>query len=103
MQIRSARPAGKDTIVITEVRGQGRPSVRVDWRVRGDDGTYKVVDVIIEGASMVITQRDEFASVIRRSGGNLEGLLARLRTTTAPVSAQQVSQADLDLTKRQSP
>ncbi len=103
LQIRSARAAGKDTIVITEIRGQGRPSLRVDWRVRGDAGAYKVVDIIIEGASMVVTQRDEFASVIRRSGGNLEGLLARLRATTAPVSAQQVSRADLDLAERQSP
>ncbi len=87
----------------TEVRGPGTPSVRVDWRVRGDAGTYKVVDIIIEGASMVITQRDEFASVIRRSGGNLQGLLARLRATTAPGRGQQVSQADLDLAERQSP
>ncbi len=102
LQIKSARAAGKDTIVITEIRGQGRPSLRVDWRVREDDGAYKVVDVIIEGASMVVTQRDEFASVIRRSGGNLEGLLARLRATTAPVSIQQVSQADLELVARRS-
>ena len=102
LQIRLARAAGRDTIVITEIRGQGRPSVRVDWRVRGDDGAYKVVDVIIEGASMVVTQRDEFASVIRRSGGNLEGLLARLRATTATVSAQQVSQANLELVARRS-
>ena len=92
--------AGKDTIVTTEVRGPGRPLVKVDWRVRGKAGTYKVVDIIIEGMSMVITQRDEFAAVIRRSGGNLEGLLVRLRKTTAPASNQQVSQADTNLTER---
>ena len=97
LRVKTARAAGKDTVVTTEIRGPGAPAVRVDWRVRGDDGAYKVVDVIIEGASMMVTQRDEFASVIRRSGGNLEGLLARLRATTAPVSARQVSQADLEL------
>ncbi len=93
LRVKSARAAGKDTIVTTEVRGPGTPSLKVDWRVRGYDGTYKVVDIIIEGASMVITQRDEFASVIRRSGGNVDGLLARLRKTTSSVSGQQVSQA----------
>ena len=103
LRVISARAAGNDTIVTTEVRGPDRPPLKVDWRVRGDAGTYKVVDIIIEGASMVITQRDEFASVIRRSGGNLDGLLARLRASTAPVSGQQVSQADLELAERQSP
>ncbi len=103
LRVKSARAAGKDTIVTSEVRGPGTPSLKVDWRVRGDAGTYKVVDIIVEGASMVTMQRDEFASVIRRSGGNLEGLLARLRAITAPVGAQQVSQSDLDLAERQRP
>ena len=100
LRVKTTRAAGKDTIVATEIRGPGRPSVRVDWRVRGDTGTYKVVDIIIEGASMVITQRDEFASVIRRSGGKLDGLLARLRAATSPDSPQQVSRADLDNIER---
>lgn len=94
--VKSARVARKDTIVKTEVSGPGRPLVRVDWRVRGNAGTYKVVDIIIEGMSMVITQRDEFAAVIRRSGGKFEGLLVRLREMTSPDSAQQVSRADLN-------
>jgi ABC-type transporter MlaC component len=33
---------------------------------------------------MLLTQRDEFASVIQRSGGQVEGLLARLREKNAP-------------------
>ncbi len=99
LRIKTARTAGKDTVVSSEIRGPDAPAVRVDWRVRGDAGNYKVVDIIIEGASMVITQRDEFSSVIRRSGGKLEGLLARLRATTSPDRGQQVSQADLELAK----
>lgn len=96
LQIKSARPASKDTVVSTVVRGPDTPPIRVDWRVRGSDGSYKVVDIIIEGVSMVITKRDEFSSVIRRSGGKFEGLLARLRKATTEYSAQQVRQADLD-------
>ena len=103
LKIKSTRAAKKDTIVTTEVRGANTPPIRVDWRVRGNDGAYKVVDIIIEGASMVITQRAEFAAVIRRSGGNLEGLLARLRESTSPDSARQVSQAELEEGKRYNP
>jgi len=57
----------------------GRPPIRVDWRVRNGEDQLKIIDVVVEGVSMLLTQRDEFASVIQRSGGNVEGLLARLR------------------------
>ena len=80
LEVNSARREGKkDTIVSTTIGSGGGPLVKVDWRVREMEHGYKVVDVIIEGISMVITQRDEFASVIRRSGGSVEGLLAVLR------------------------
>ncbi|MCH8182083.1 MAG: ABC transporter substrate-binding protein [Proteobacteria bacterium] len=80
LRVKATRAGGeKDTIVSTEILQRGRPPVKVDWRVRSGDASYKVVDVIVEGISMIITQRDEFSSVIRRSGGSVEGLLARLR------------------------
>lgn len=95
--VKSARQGGKkDTIVSTDIGKKGGPLVEVNWRVRNTDHGYKVVDIIIEGISMVITQRDEFASVIRRSGGNLEGLLAKLRETTSPAGDRQLRQAQLD-------
>lgn len=80
LRVRAARGGGeKDTIVSTEILQEGRPAVKVDWRVRRSGANYKVVDVIVEGVSMVITQRDEFSSVIRREGGSIEALLSRLR------------------------
>ena len=93
LRVNSTRTIGRDAIVATDVRGPGTPPLKVDWRVRGVAGNYKVVDIIIEGASMLVTQRDEFASVIRRSGGNLDGLLARLRQTTSSGGGRQVSRA----------
>lgn len=80
LRVKATRGEGdEDAVVSTEILQQGRPPVKVDWRVRRGEESYKVVDVIVEGISMVITQRDEFSSVIRRSGGNVEGLLSRLR------------------------
>ena len=73
---------GKDTIVQSEIiRPAGAP-VRVDWRVRLRKNGYKVVDIIVERVSMAITQREEFASVIRRNGGKVEGLISVLRSKT---------------------
>jgi phospholipid transport system substrate-binding protein len=47
--------------------------------VRKNGETLKVVDVIAEGISMLITQRDEFAAVIQNSGGKVDALIDRLR------------------------
>ena len=38
-----------------------------------------MVDILVEGTSISLTQRSEFASVIRRNGGNVEALLVELR------------------------
>jgi phospholipid transport system substrate-binding protein len=82
LRVVSSRPDDQDTIVTSEIILEGQPSIRIDWRVRNGDShgsESKIIDVIVEGISMLLTQRDEFASVIQRSGGNVEGLLARLR------------------------
>lgn len=70
---------GDDAIVRSEIVSPEFPEVRVDWRVRRIGEDYRIVDVTVEGVSLAITQRDEFGAVIRRSGGQVEGLLSALR------------------------
>lgn len=79
--VNNARNQGeKDTIVSSDiVSDDGSPQVRVDWRIRKKGSSYKVVDVIVEGVSMAVTQRSDFASVIQRGGGNIDVLLEHLR------------------------
>ncbi len=50
------------------------PPTRVDWRVTKTANGHKVVDVVVEGVSMRITHRSEFASVIRNGGGTVAAL-----------------------------
>ena len=58
--------------------------IRVDWRVRNIDGKPKVIDIVVEGTSMLVTQRSEFSAVLDNSG--IEGLLdtMRLRVSEFP-------------------
>lgn len=80
-----ADPNGGDTMVLSQVvRPQG-PPVNVEWRVRKVDGKPKILDVVVEGVSMSVTQRAEFASVIQRGGGQLDALLQMMRDRTAVV------------------
>lgn len=80
LQVSEQRAAGKkDTIVKSQlIRPEGAP-VRIEWRVRDRKHKLLVIDIIVEGVSMAITQRDEFSSVIRRGGGDFATLLAVLK------------------------
>ena len=79
-EVRSARQENdKDSVVTSFIVPTDGPQVQVDWRVRNKGGSYKVVDIIVEGVSMSMTQRADFASVIQRGGGKIEVLLEHLR------------------------
>ncbi len=69
----------KDILVNSFIVPNSGSKVKVDWRVRNTNGSMKVIDVIIEGVSMSLTQRSDFSSVIQRGGGKVEVLLEHLR------------------------
>ena len=76
-----------DTIVRARVaRPSGADPVELDFRVRPKDGSHRVVDLYVEGISMLLTHRAEFASVINRKG--FDGLLNDIRARIeAPIGA----------------
>ena len=66
---------GQGAIVTTELDSpSGAPPIKLDWRVSHRDGAYKILDVDVEGVSMVLTERDEIASVVQRNGGTVASL-----------------------------
>ena len=78
------------TIVSTAIISpSGEAPIKVDWRLIADHGSFKINDVIIEGISMLVTQRSEFASVIQRHGGQVGGLLELMRERARIASAAQ--------------
>jgi phospholipid transport system substrate-binding protein len=79
IQVLGSRPVDdQDTIVSSQLTRTDRAPVVVDWRVRNSGGHYKVIDVSVEGVSMALTQRQEFASIVQREG--VDGLIKRLKT-----------------------
>jgi phospholipid transport system substrate-binding protein len=84
LRVVGSREEADGAVVSTEiVQPGGAPPVKVEWRLLRDDSRYKIYDVVVEGVSMAITQRSEFASVIQRHGGQVQGLLATLREKVA--------------------
>ena len=76
-----------DAIVRAQVvRPSGADPVGLDFRVRWKDGTPRVIDLHVEGISMLHTHRVEFGSVINRKG--IGGLLSDIRARIeAPVES----------------
>ncbi len=70
--------------VYTEIvrpEGVDGKAISVLWRVGRNGDIYKVLDVVIEGASMSITLQREFASIIKNTG-SVAGLIEELRKKT---------------------
>lgn len=78
-----ARSAKRNFAIIeSRVTIPGQPTVRVDWLVRNANGAPRVIDLIVNGLSLAVTQRFEFTAIIKSHGGDLEGLLSVLRRKT---------------------
>lgn len=96
LEVLSARKETATDVIVTSLivpKESGQEKIKVDWRVRSKNGQYKVIDVIVEGVSMALTQRSDFASVIQRGGGNVNVLLELLRKgdLSRQASAKQAS------------
>ncbi len=82
-KVTGSRPEGDSALVTSQIlRTNGGPPIKVDWRVGKDGAEYKIGDVVVEGVSLLVTQRQEFASVIQRNGGQLDALMKLMREKT---------------------
>ncbi len=75
----------EDVIVASRVIGKGEP-IQMDWQVRPMNGALKVIDVKIEGISMLITTREEFGGIVAQKG--MSGLLAAMKAKIEVMKAQ---------------
>jgi len=64
-----------DTVVPMD---QGEPA-KVLWRVREKNGTYKIVDIVIEGVSLAQASRSEYTAFIKNNPNGIDALIANLQ------------------------
>jgi phospholipid transport system substrate-binding protein len=81
VKVTNVRAEGGDVSIVNSeiVHPNGNPPVRVSWRVHHDGDDYKIIDVDVEGVSMMLAQREEFTSVIQRNGGTIGGLIQAIQ------------------------
>jgi phospholipid transport system substrate-binding protein len=68
--------------VRSEVKQSGTPPLAIDYDMLRTAAGWKVVDIKIEGVSLVTAYRDSFASKVREGG--LDGLIKSLADKNRP-------------------
>lgn len=69
------------TIVQSQViRPQGGNPLNVDWKVFSvKDGSYKILDIVVDGVSLSNTQRSTYAATIQNNNGSIDALLSSMQ------------------------
>ncbi|OAN52971.1 ABC transporter [Paramagnetospirillum marisnigri] len=89
-----AQEGERDIVVASKVERQNQPPIALQWRLRQGETGLRVVDLFVEGSSMSITYRSEYASVIQSNGGKVDGLLAAMRTKIAQLKAEPANKGN---------
>ena len=61
----------KDIIVLSHIEHATAPPLRIDWRLRDRGKGPKIIDIAIEGVSLLATKRADFSSTIKKGGIHL--------------------------------
>jgi len=82
VEVLGERPEPRgDVTVKTKIVGGENDGALVDYRMRKKDGPWQIIDVVIEGISLVANFRDQFRDVMGREGPAT--LIERLREKNA--------------------
>jgi phospholipid transport system substrate-binding protein len=82
-QVTGAKDGGKAGILVaTKVLRPGQDAIAVDWQVSDRSGQTKVVNLIIEGVSMLATERAQIGAMLDAQKGSLDRLTAQLAATS---------------------
>ena len=75
---RTAQREDGVAVTTTVTRPNSAPN-RVDWLVGTETGTPKIVDVIAEGTSLRLTQRNDYAAFLSRNNNSVAALITALK------------------------
>jgi phospholipid transport system substrate-binding protein len=79
MEVVGSQDAGRRGVLVnTRLLSPGEQPLRIDWLVSDRGGNLLLSDVVAEGVSLTISQREEFAAMLEARNGNLDEFIADL-------------------------
>lgn len=74
---------GEATVHTQFVRAGGQP-LPIDFQMHKAGDSWKVYDIVVEGVSLVLTYRSEFAAIVKQQG--IDGLIQALAQKNIPAA-----------------
>tara|TARA_Y100000996_G_scaffold8658_1_gene7225 strand:- start:347 stop:946 length:600 start_codon:yes stop_codon:yes gene_type:complete len=84
IQVVGSEAAGKYIIVESNILREGTDTLKINlkWRLINRDGDIKIIDLNIEGISLIIAQREEFQSFLANNENDIEKLIDKIITVS---------------------
>lgn len=79
VSVNGAQDTGRYIEVSATVRMPGQGPFEVRFRVWDRSGQARFIDLLIEGVSLVISERSEIGAILDRNGGSIDGTIQTLR------------------------
>jgi phospholipid transport system substrate-binding protein len=75
-----SRDGGRAGVLVqTRAARPGQSPVAIDWQVSARSGSPKVVNLVIEGVSMLASERAQVGAMLDAAGGSIDGLTRSLQ------------------------
>jgi phospholipid transport system substrate-binding protein len=81
-----SKPQDDDAVVSTTVLRPNNAPTAVDWIIANPSTDPKIIDVVAEGTSLRLTQRQDYASYLTHNNNNVDALIAAMKNQVAQSS-----------------
>ena len=79
INVTGTRDGGKAGVLVsTMVVRPGKENIAVDWQISDRSGSARVVNLVIEGVSMLANERAQVGAILESQRGSLDGLITQL-------------------------
>ena len=78
-----AQQRDESAVVRTVIERPNNPPTNVDWIISNPASDAKIIDVVAEGTSLRLTQREDYASYLNRHNGSINALIDAMRQQVA--------------------
>jgi phospholipid transport system substrate-binding protein len=73
----------ENAVVSTVLERPNNPLTNVDWIISNPASDPKIIDVVAEGTSLRLTQRQDYASYLNHHNDNIDALIDAMRQQVA--------------------
>jgi phospholipid transport system substrate-binding protein len=74
-----SKPQDEEAVVSTTVVRPNNGPTAVDWWIANPSGQPRIIDVVAEGTSLRLTQRQDYASYLTHNNNNIDALIAAMK------------------------